>query len=340
MPLTEDDGQVAGAAVFDRWVIDAEASGARNQMQAVMSKTLLPYSIDGDTRSTEATRRSPCIMRRAQFDGLSILDCDVPGTFSGRTNPIGAGDVDRYAITLLTAGAEAVAQGDRCATLDPGDIFIVDAALPGTCHIPDRIHTITLVVPKTLVSVGDPLPNKLPADSPMARLLGDYMGSLMREVAMLPTRAVSIAAAATLELIRLITAADGQPPESVPIRVSLLPTVLRYIGRMLHDEDLTPPKIAEAHAVSVRTLHAMFADTGESVSDYIRRLRLERSRETLLSTPELAVIDVARQWGFKNASHFARVFKAEYGMAPQTFRGVAGAGIGHVSTSGELVRVR
>ena len=270
-------------------------------------------------------------MRRAQFNGLSILDCDVPAAFSGHTHPVGDDDPDRFVITLVTAGEEVVAQDGRHATLTPGDIFIVDAARPGTCHIPDRIHTVTLVVPKPLVSMNGPLPEKLPAQSPMARLLGDYMSSLVREVATLPTRAVSIAAGATLELIQLVTATDSQPLESVPIRVALLPGVLRYIERMLHDEDLTPLKIAEANAISVRTLHTMFASTGESVSDHIRRLRLERSRETLISAPAAAVIDVARHWGFKNASHFARVFRAEYGMAPQTFRRVIGTG--HASTT-------
>jgi AraC family transcriptional regulator, positive regulator of tynA and feaB len=63
------------------------------------------------------------------------------------------------------------------------------------------------------------------------------------------------------------------------------------------------------------------------VSDYVRRHRLARSREALISAPEAAVIDVSRRWGFKNASHFARAFKAEYGMAPQDLRrALSGAG--------------
>jgi AraC-like DNA-binding protein len=333
VPLTDDDARPG----FDRWVIDAETSGASQQMQTVMSKTLLPYIVDTDTQPVERTHRSPCIVRRAQFGGLSLLDCDVPSAFSGHTRPIGDDDPERFVITLLTAGEEVVHQDGRHATLTPGDIFIVDAALPGTCHIPDRIHTVTLVVPKSLFSMSGALPEKLPAQSPMARLLGDYMRSLVRDVATLPTRAVSVATRATLELIQLVTAADSQPLESVPIRVALLPGVLRYIERMLHDEDLAPRKIAEANVISVRTLHAMFADTGESVSDYIRRLRLERSRETLISAPRAAVIDVARHWGFKNASHFARVFKDEYGVAPQTFRRFIGDHAGHSSTTAYAV---
>jgi AraC-like DNA-binding protein len=305
-------------AVFDRWVIDAETLGASKRMQTVMSETMVPYSID--EQPVERIRRSPCIVRRAQFDGLSILDCDVPDVFSGHTHPPDGAKSDLLVITLVTAGQEVVEQDGRQATLEPGDIFIVDAALPGTCHIPSRIHTVTLVVPKPLVSMRGPLPDKLPALSPMARLLGDYMSLLVRDLATLPAAAVSIAATATLELVQLVTATDSPPLDSAPLRVALLPQVRRHIERSLHDPELTPSRIAEANAISVRTLHAMFADTGESVSDYVRRHRLTRSREALISAPEAAVIDVSRRWGFKNASHFARAFKAEYGMAPQDLR--------------------
>jgi AraC-like DNA-binding protein len=224
---------------------------------------------------------------------------------------------------LVTAGEEVVEQDGRRATLEPGDMFIVDAALPGTCHIPSRIHTVTLVIPKPLVSMHGPLPDKLPAQSSVARLLGDYMSLLVRELAALPAAAVSVAAKATLELVQLITASDCPPADSAPLRIALLPQVRRYIERNLRDPELTPSRIAEANAISVRTLHAMFASTGESVSDYVRRHRLERSREALVSQPEAAVIDISGQWGYKNASHFARAFKAEYGIAPQDLRALA-----------------
>ena len=36
-----------------------------------------------------------------------------------------------------------------------------------------------------------------------------------------------------------------------------------------------------------------------------------------------AVIDISGQWGYKNASHFARAFKAEYGIAPHELRVLA-----------------
>jgi len=37
------------AALFDRWVIDAETLGASKRMQTVMSETMVPYSVDEQT---------------------------------------------------------------------------------------------------------------------------------------------------------------------------------------------------------------------------------------------------------------------------------------------------
>jgi AraC family transcriptional regulator, positive regulator of tynA and feaB len=73
-----------------------------------------------------------------------------------------------------------------------------------------------------------------------------------------------------------------------------LPQVRRYIERQLADPDLSLSAIA--NAISVRTLQAMFAATGECVSGYIRRRRLEGSRDELIDRQDRAVIDISRNW--------------------------------------------
>jgi AraC-like DNA-binding protein len=304
--------------VFDRWVIDTQSIGAVSQMQTVMAETMVPYFVE--PKPTEHLGRPPCVVRRAQFDGLTLLDCEVPDIFSGRTQGTDGGATDVMLYTLMMSGRQVVTQGRRHAVLDPGDLFIVDSALPGTCHIPNDIRTFTLVVPKDLVSIRGSLPERLPAASPTARLLGDYIRLLVRDVASLPAAAVTIIACATMELVQLATTTDDLSPDSVPLRIALLPQVRRFIERQLADPDLSPEMIADTNAISLRTLHAMFAETGESVSTYIRRRRLHRSHDALIGRRDRPIIDIAQDWGFKNPSHFARTFKAEYGLAPQEFR--------------------
>jgi transcriptional regulator GlxA family with amidase domain len=151
------------------------------------------------------------------------------------------------------------------------------------------------------------------------------MRLLVRELPNLPAATVRAATRAAVELLEVISVGDEEAADSQPLRVALLPQVLRYVDRHLADTEMTTSTIAEANAISVRTLHAMFAATGESVNAYIRRCRLEGSRHDLISQPNRKVIDISRRWGFKNASHFARVFKTTYGVAPLELRTVAAA---------------
>ncbi len=109
------------------------------------------------------------------------------------------------------------------------------------------------------------------------------------------------------------------------LRTVLFPEICRWVESRLHDPRLSPREIAGAHAVSVRTLHALFAPTGESVSGFIKRRRLERARAELLERPDLAVTRVALRWGFTNAAHFSRCFRAEFAVSPRELRHDAAA---------------
>jgi AraC-like DNA-binding protein len=147
------------------------------------------------------------------------------------------------------------------------------------------------------------------------------MRLLVGELPSLPGPASGAAARAVLLLLELIAGKDEESQtDSQPLRVALLPQVRLYIDSHLDDAEMTTSTIAHANAVSVRTVHAMFAVTGESVNAYVRRRRLEGSWHELTSQPHRKVIDISRRWGFKNASHFARVFKATYGIAPLQLR--------------------
>jgi AraC family transcriptional activator of tynA and feaB len=96
--------------------------------------------------------------------------------------------------------------------------------------------------------------------------------------------------------------------------------VRRYIRAHLQDGALGPESVAGAHAMSVRALHALFEDTGESVGGLIRRERLARCHEDLSLANGGSVTEIAFRWGFHDAAHFARVFKAHYELTPSDVR--------------------
>jgi AraC family transcriptional regulator len=85
--------------------------------------------------------------------------------------------------------------------------------------------------------------------------------------------------------------------------------------------ELTLERLAEVAAFSPFHFHRVFAAiTGETLSDFIRRVRLERAAGALISLPETSIIEIALRYGFSSAATFARAFKAHFGMSATQWR--------------------
>jgi len=96
--------------------------------------------------------------------------------------------------------------------------------------------------------------------------------------------------------------------------------VIDYVQAHL-DGDLTLERLAEVAAFSPFHFHRVFAAiTGETLSDFIRRVRLERAAGALISLPETSVLEIALRYGFSSAATFARAFKAHFGMSATQWR--------------------
>ncbi|WP_328951329.1 helix-turn-helix domain-containing protein [Streptomyces sp. NBC_00184] len=106
-----------------------------------------------------------------------------------------------------------------------------------------------------------------------------------------------------------------------------LERILAFIDERLAG-DLSPGAIAAAHHISVRHLHALFRASGVTVSDHVRRRWLEVIRQDLVD-PALAHLPayvLAARRGLAEASHFSKVFRAEFGLSPRTVREQARGG--------------
>ncbi|MFF2351060.1 helix-turn-helix domain-containing protein [Kitasatospora sp. NPDC058115] len=72
----------------------------------------------------------------------------------------------------------------------------------------------------------------------------------------------------------------------------------------------------------MRYLHKLFEREGLTVRRWIQQRRLEQCRRALGGRQERgsSIAAVAHHWGFANASHFSRSFKAAYGLSPREWR--------------------
>jgi AraC family transcriptional regulator, positive regulator of tynA and feaB len=128
---------------------------------------------------------------------------------------------------------------------------------------------------------------------------------------------------ALLSLIFSNIMGNAQVDQAVQAGVrQLLPVLQAYVMAHLSDPTLSPAGIAQAHGISVRQLHRLFAPTGTTLGNWIRLQRLQCCADDLRNS-ELQIVkltDIAHQWGFSDSAHFSRAFKDEFGQTPSHYR--------------------
>jgi|ERR1700722_9452476 len=84
---------------------------------------------------------------------------------------------------------------------------------------------------------------------------------------------------------------------------------------------LTLEEVARALASSPRQLTRAYAQFGElTFREDLHTRRLNVAAQLLVEQPAIPVRDVARLVGFRQAPHFAKVFRRRYGLTPASFR--------------------
>jgi len=88
-----------------------------------------------------------------------------------------------------------------------------------------------------------------------------------------------------------------------------------------YPKDITLDLISE-HVNMARNYFCAFfkKKSGENFWDYLTDLRINRAKE-LLETTDLKIAAIAEKVGYKNASHFCRIFKEAVGVSPSEYKG-------------------
>ena len=95
---------------------------------------------------------------------------------------------------------------------------------------------------------------------------------------------------------------------------------VRQIIEKEYSEPLTMEYLAEKVYMSPNYLRTLFKDyTGETILEYITRIRMERS-VVLLKETNMRVNDISKKVGYENPSHYCAVFRKQMGVTPNQFR--------------------
>ena len=95
--------------------------------------------------------------------------------------------------------------------------------------------------------------------------------------------------------------------------------IMEYI-KSNYSKKITLEEIAAQVYLSGPHISAMFRkETGQTISEYIQYVRIEKSK-ILLRQTALSLADVAAMCGFEDQSYFSRVFKKQTEISPKKYR--------------------
>ncbi|HWN36441.1 MAG TPA: helix-turn-helix domain-containing protein [Pseudonocardia sp.] len=238
---------------------------------------------------------------------------------------------DYFLVSIQIAGVGVVRQDDREAVLQPGDFALYDSTRPYELEFAADFQQYVLMLPRPALHPAPRRTETLTARPvqgsrgaghltiQMIRTLGETLDELE------PASAAAVAQSVEHIVLAGLSTLDGAEPPPEPEQAARREQVKACARARLHDPGLTMATLAAALHTSVSTLHRAFADEPYTLSEWIWAQRLDGVRADLCN-PALrtrTLTELAFSWGFVDASHFSRAFKARFGCSPRELRSAA-----------------
>ena len=236
---------------------------------------------------------------------------------------------DYFLVSIQSQGRGRVSQDGRDALLQPGDFALYDSTRPYTLSFDGDFQQYVLMLPgPTLRTVLRDTQALTATTVTGQRGAGHLMIGMIRTLAadigtLAPESAAAVADSVTQILVAGLAALPAARSEALSQCQAFHREQVRALVRArLRDPGLNVGAIARQLRLSPSTLHRAWAGEACSLSDWIWAQRLDAARRDLCD-PALAgrsVSQIAFSWGFNDAAHFSRAFRARFGCAPSDLR--------------------
>jgi AraC-like DNA-binding protein len=236
---------------------------------------------------------------------------------------------DYFLVSIQAQGSGTVVQDGRSARLAPGDFALYDSTRPYALHFDGAFQQYVLKLPGPTLRTALRDTHHLTATSVSGtRGAGHLMIGMIRTLAadidaLAPESAVAVADSVTQILIAGLSALPAAH-RPAPSNLTALhrEQIKACVRARLREPGLSVAGIAAHLRLSPSTLHRAWLGEPCSLADWIWAQRLDAARRDLCD-PALharSVSEIAFSWGFNDAAHFSRAFRARFGCAPSELR--------------------
>ncbi len=247
---------------------------------------------------------------------------------------ISEADNSYFQVAVVTNGIGRISQDDRQAVLQPGDCVLYETTRPFQWLFDSDWNVWVFSLPTESVRLSDSerrliSARRLDGTVGLTGIVSRFLLDLARHSEDLPAEQSErvLAHASDLVVTLLSDRLDNSTQVRGAVQRSLMLRIKDYIHQRLPDPTLGPAEIAAAVNISTRYLHKLFEVEHDTVSLYIKGLRLDRARRDLLD-PRLAarpISTIAYACGFGDLSGFNRAFKQAYAVSPKELRNASPA---------------
>jgi AraC-like DNA-binding protein len=304
-----------------RWsTADVDPRRALAYWIETICESFLEIDIDSSTRNGFRARLDQLEFGPAT---LNIVEADVQTIRRTRAH-IARTSFDTFFLLQLRTGYAHLRQYGRESVLKIGDCVLIDCTEPYHIDCSPASRSVALRFPRDWLRTWIPCPENICGHqfassagwgAALSMALANLDAGGADELA-LPKGVVAEHVAVLLAL------AVGPNAEAGRRSDKLLQRILNTIRDRCHEWDLTPGSVAEAHGISKRYLHHLFAQANTTFGSELMRLRLEGARRLLSDKRfgSVSVGEVSSRCGFVEPSHFARRFRKAFGQGPMQFR--------------------
>ncbi|AUB82748.1 helix-turn-helix domain-containing protein [Candidatus Thiodictyon syntrophicum] len=238
--------------------------------------------------------------------------------------------VDHFLVQFYLEGGYRGEHAGLAVRVGAGDVGVLD--LGAETHTNDlEFRCLTLVVPRDtlrpFVKHLDCGGTVIAGSTALGRILNSHLTATWRNLPGLPGREAPYVAQALLGVLAacIDSQCSGTTDRTDPYLPAATAVAIRdYIEHHLERVDLDPEHLCRTFHCSRAYLYRLFASEG-GVARHIQQRRLLRCYRELTrpGNHRPRVGEIAGRWGFVNASHFSRLFREVFGVAPRDALGGA-----------------
>ncbi|WP_316224845.1 MULTISPECIES: helix-turn-helix domain-containing protein [unclassified Bradyrhizobium] len=248
--------------------------------------------------------------------------------FRRDTHTIARSGVDHVIIQAYVRGGYHGTAGERPIRVTAGDICVLDLAQTFETWA-SPFENLTLVIPRPmfdarLLQMQGLHGLVLAANSPLTALLARHLEALLDYAPRMSFEECQAVVEGTVSLVSACIRGEIERRDAeriAPEETSLF-RIRQYIETQLSSADLNTESVAAHFGLSRASLYRLFAPLG-GIAEYIRSRRLHRAFFDLVGSRNTRISEVARRWQLGTDAHFARSFKAAYGITPRAAREAA-----------------